>query len=148
MYRFVVTLCCCLAGTFGSLACINPSAQAQQAAVAVGTVAAERKPIERSGVLVGRVEAVQRVEVRARVTGYLEEVLFKEGDLIKEGAPLYRIEKGLFEAAVTAGSSRARAKQGSEDPDRNSAQEGAGTARPKLRNRSGTRPSISRRSTG
>ena len=34
--------------------------------------------------------------------GYLEEVLFKEGDLIKEGAPLYRIEKGLFEAAVTA----------------------------------------------
>ena len=27
-------------------------------------------------------------------------MLFKEGDLIKEGAPLYRIEKGLFEAQV------------------------------------------------
>jgi membrane fusion protein (multidrug efflux system) len=27
-------------------------------------------------------------------------VLFKEGDLIKEGAPLYRIEQGLFKAAV------------------------------------------------
>jgi membrane fusion protein (multidrug efflux system) len=40
------------------------------------------------------------VEVKARVTGYLEEVLFKEGDLIKEGAPLYHIEKGLFQAAV------------------------------------------------
>ncbi|NEU96726.1 efflux RND transporter periplasmic adaptor subunit [Bradyrhizobium uaiense] len=76
--------------------------QAPPAAVAVGTVAAERKPIERSGTLVGRIEAVQRVEVRARVTGYLEEVLFKEGDLVKEGAPLYRIERGLFEAAVTA----------------------------------------------
>ena len=104
MYRFVVTSCY-LAGTFGLLACINPPAQAQQAApaaVAVGTVAAERKPIERSGVLVGRVEAVERVEVRARVTGYLEEVLFKEGDMVKEGAPLYRIEKGLFEAAVTS----------------------------------------------
>jgi membrane fusion protein (multidrug efflux system) len=36
----------------------------------------------------------------ARVTGYVEDVLFKEGDLIKEGAPLYKIEKGLFEAAV------------------------------------------------
>jgi len=27
-------------------------------------------------------------------------LLFKEGDLVKEGQPLYRIEKGLFEAAV------------------------------------------------
>ena len=42
------------------------------------------------------------MEVRARVTGYLEEVLFKEGELIKEGTPLYRIEKGLFESAVAS----------------------------------------------
>ena len=48
----------------------------------------------------GRVEAINRVDVRARVTGYLEAVLFKEGDAVKEGAPLYRIEKGQFEAAV------------------------------------------------
>ena len=75
--------------------------QAPPTAIAVGTVIAERKTVARSGVFVGRVEAVQRLEVRARVTGYLEEVLFKEGDLIKEGAPLYRIEKGLFEAAVS-----------------------------------------------
>jgi membrane fusion protein, multidrug efflux system len=80
-------------------------AQAQQAAptaIAVGTVAAERRPIERSGTQVGRVEAIERVEVRARVTGFLDEVLFKEGEMVKEGAPLYRIEKGLFEAAVTS----------------------------------------------
>jgi len=38
--------------------------------------------------------------VRARVKGFLEAVLFKEGDLVTEGQPLYRIEKGLFEAAV------------------------------------------------
>ena len=76
------------------------SQQSPTSAVAVGTVVAERKVIGRSGVLVGRVEAVQRVEVRARVTGYLEEVLFKEGDLMKEGTSLYRIEKGLFEADV------------------------------------------------
>ncbi len=63
-------------------------------------VTAERKPVTRSQDFVGRVEAVQRVEVRARITGYLEKVAFKEGDLIKEGAPLYSIEKGLFEAAV------------------------------------------------
>jgi membrane fusion protein (multidrug efflux system) len=79
------------------------SVQAQQrepAAVSVSTVAAERRPISKTLGFVGRVEAVNRVEIRARVTGFLEEVLFNEGDSIKEGAPLYRIEKGLFEAAV------------------------------------------------
>jgi membrane fusion protein, multidrug efflux system len=72
----------------------------QPAAVPVQVVTAERKPVTRTLDLVGRVEAVHRVDVRARITGYLEEVLFKEGDLIKEGEPLYTIEKGLFEAAV------------------------------------------------
>jgi membrane fusion protein (multidrug efflux system) len=71
----------------------------QQPSTAVPVVArAERKPIARAGDFVGRVEAPSRVEIRARVTGYLEEVLFKEGDVIKEGAPLYRIEKGSFQA--------------------------------------------------
>ena len=69
-------------------------------AVPVGTVYAERKAIATTFDFVGRVEAINRVDVRARVTGYLDEVLFKEGDLVKEGAPLYRIEKGLFDAAV------------------------------------------------
>jgi len=105
MHRFATTFTCHLVGAFVIFFNVITLAHAQQnppTAIAVGTVAAERKAIARSGVFVGRVEAVQRVEIRARVTGYLEEVLFKEGDLIKEGAPLYRIERGLFEAAVTA----------------------------------------------
>ena len=73
---------------------------AEPAAVAVGTVYAERKPIAKTSDFVGRIEAINRVEVRARVKGYLEAVLFKEGDRVKEGQPLYQIEKGLFEAAV------------------------------------------------
>jgi membrane fusion protein, multidrug efflux system len=78
-------------------------ADAQQtppAAIPVGVVKAERRPIEKTRDFVGRVEAVNRVEIRARVQGFLEAVLFKEGDPIQEGAPLYRIEKGLFQAAV------------------------------------------------
>jgi membrane fusion protein, multidrug efflux system len=74
--------------------------QPQPSTVPVGTVMAERKAIARTFDFVGRVEAVNRVEVRARVTGFLEAVLFQEGDLIKEGAPLYRIEKDQFQAAV------------------------------------------------
>jgi len=80
------------------------SASAQQAApaaaVPVGTVAAARKPIAKTADFVGRIQAVESVDVNARVTGYLEEVLFKEGDSVKEGQPLYHIEKDLFKAAV------------------------------------------------
>jgi len=68
--------------------------QTQPATIPVGVVKAERKPIEKTRDFVGRVEAVNRVEIRARVQGFLEAVLFKEGD------PLYRIEKGMFQAAV------------------------------------------------
>ena len=77
-------------------------AQSNQAppAVPVGIVTADRKPVTKSFEFVGRVEAVQRVEIKARVTGYLEKINFKEGDLIKQGAELYSIERGLFEAAV------------------------------------------------
>ena len=76
--------------------------QAQPAgqATPVGTVLAEKRNVTQATTFVGRVQAKDRVEVRARVTGYLDEVQFKEGDVIAVGAPLYRIEPGPFEAAV------------------------------------------------
>src|SRR5215475_7959995 len=90
----VISAICAMPATAGA------QQQGAPSAVPVGTVLAERKPISKTLDFVGRVEAINRVEVRARVTGYLEQVLFKEGDLVKEGAPLYRIEQGLFQAAV------------------------------------------------
>ena len=58
-----------------------PNAHSQgAAAVPVGVVQAELRPIAKTLDFVGRVEAINRVEIRARVTGYLEAVLFKEGD--------------------------------------------------------------------
>jgi membrane fusion protein (multidrug efflux system) len=80
---------------------VSSSAQQQApAAVPVGTVQAEHKPIAKTKNFVGRVEAINKVEVHARVTGYLEDVQFKEGELVKEGQHLYHIEKDLFQAAV------------------------------------------------
>jgi len=75
-------------------------AHAQQVAPSVGTVFAQRKPIARTAGFVGRVAAIDSVQIRARVTGYLEAVLFKEGDFVKKGDRLYRIEQGQFQAAV------------------------------------------------
>jgi membrane fusion protein, multidrug efflux system len=74
--------------------------QAAPASVPVGVVQAERKPISATADFVGRVDAINRVTINARVKGFLEDVLFTEGDVVKEGAPLYKIEPGLFQAAV------------------------------------------------
>ena len=83
-----------------ALAAPAHSQQGAATTVPVTTVIAEKQPISKGLDFVGRVEAINRVDIRARVKGYLEAVLFKEGDLVKEGAPLYRIEKDLFQAAV------------------------------------------------
>jgi membrane fusion protein (multidrug efflux system) len=68
--------------------------------IQVGVVQAGRQGVTPGLEFVGRVEAIERVEIRARVTGFLQEVQFKEGDTVKEGAPLYLIERPPFEAAV------------------------------------------------
>jgi len=101
MRQPLCTACLCLALAHSAVA-----QQQQPTGVPVGVVRAERKPITRTNDFVGRVEAVSRVEIRARITGFLEEVLFKEGDLIKVGAPLYRIEKGLFQGPGRASGRR------------------------------------------
>jgi len=49
---------------------------------------------------VGRFVAVNSVEVRARVSGYLEAVHFKDGQLVKEGDLLFTIDRRPFENAA------------------------------------------------
>ena len=49
---------------------------------------------------VGRFIAFDYVEVRARVSGYLDKILFKDGQLVKEGDPLFIIDRRPFEATV------------------------------------------------
>ncbi len=48
----------------------------------------------------GRFEAVERVEVRPRVSGFIEQVHFKDGSLIKAGDLLFTLDKRTFAIAV------------------------------------------------
>lgn len=80
-----------------------PPAQAQfgpQGPPAVGVVTAERKPVTESTEFTGRIEAVNRVDIRARVTGFLEARLFQEGQEVKAGDVLFRLEKPPFQAQL------------------------------------------------
>ena len=65
---------------------------------AVGFVEARRQPVTESTEFIGRIEAISRVDIRARVTGFLEQRLFTEGAEVPENAPLFRIERAPFEA--------------------------------------------------
>lgn len=50
----------------------------------------------------GRFQAVDRVEVRARVSGYLDRVLFDDGELVRAGTPLFVIDQRPFRIALDA----------------------------------------------
>src|SRR5712672_2441877 len=68
----------------------------------VGVVEAVKRPITETSEFLGRIEAVNRVNVVARVTAFLEKRLFNEGDEIKKGDELYRLERGPFEADLAS----------------------------------------------
>src|SRR6202048_212354 len=92
--------------TAGAIAVGAPSAtQAQPAPSgppAVGIVEAAKRPVTESSEFLGRVEAGNRVNVVARVTAFLEKRLFAEGNEIKAGDELYRLERGPFEANLAS----------------------------------------------
>jgi RND family efflux transporter MFP subunit len=48
----------------------------------------------------GRLSAVKTVAIRARVSGYVTEVPFKEGDLVRKGDTLFLIDETIYAAAL------------------------------------------------
>src|SRR5262245_35003386 len=79
------------------------STQAQPQKAAPPTVAVSQ-PVEREIVewdeYTGRFDAVETVEIRARVSGHLTEVLFKDGQRVKQGDLLFVIDRRPFERAL------------------------------------------------
>jgi Biotin-lipoyl like len=58
------------------------------------------RPITEWDEYTGRFDAVELVEVRARVSGYLTDVLFTDGQIIKKGDPLFKLDQRPFERAL------------------------------------------------
>ncbi len=68
----------------------------------VVTHAVQKQDVSASIDFIGRSEASQRVEVRARVSGVLMERPFKEGEPVAAGDLLFRIDPAEFEAKVAS----------------------------------------------
>src|SRR5262249_11850104 len=67
-------------------------------AVVVAEVIKKTVPITPE--VVAQTDAVQTIELRARVQGVLEHVRFKEGALVKAGDILFEIQQGQYEASL------------------------------------------------
>jgi membrane fusion protein (multidrug efflux system) len=104
-------ICVCLIG-FSALLCAGPFgavALAQSAAEelpAVSVVSVQAEDVAQSIEFIGRMEAIQQVDVRARVQGFLERVNFREGQDVKPGDLLFKIEPDQYEAALTQAKSQ------------------------------------------
>ena len=68
----------------------------------VGVAKVAPKEITESSEFVGRIQAVNRVDLVARVTAFLLKRQFIEGSEVKAGDVLYRLERTPFEATVAA----------------------------------------------
>ncbi|EFK12161.1 efflux transporter, RND family, MFP subunit [delta proteobacterium NaphS2] len=64
----------------------------------VTVLVVEDQQVNPAETYVGRVEAIQAVDLRARVQGYLEAVKFREGAMVWTGDVLYVIEQAPYEA--------------------------------------------------
>lgn len=69
-------------------------------AIPASVARVERRPVELWQRYSGRLEAVERVEIRSRVAGAIESAHFREGALVEQGAPLLTIDPAPYEAAV------------------------------------------------
>jgi len=80
----------------------------------VTVVPVASREVRETADFIGRVTAIDKVDIVARVQGFVEQRLFTEGQMVKTGDLLFRIEQDTYKAAVaqqTANLAKARATE-------------------------------------
>jgi membrane fusion protein, multidrug efflux system len=85
---------------------LSGSAFAQQEPPVVTAAKPVVREIVEDDEFVGRFEAVDQVAIRSRVNGYLEEIHFTDGALVKQGDLLFTIDQRPYQAVYDAAKSR------------------------------------------
>lgn len=99
-------------------------AAAAPAAVAVSVATVEPRDARLFETFSGRLEAVERVEVRSRVAGAIKAIHFREGALVREGELLVSIDPEPFEAEVAEAEAQVAAAQARVELARNELERG------------------------
>jgi len=94
---------CFWAALIPMLAVVSPERAAHSQGApppAVTVKAVVNRPVTDTGTYIGRVVPIERVEVVARVPGFIEQRNFTEGQIVKKGELLFRIEQDTYKASV------------------------------------------------
>jgi membrane fusion protein (multidrug efflux system) len=82
------------------MGCWTAAAQATVPPPAVSVTPVVSRQVTETSDYIGRVTAIDKVDIVARVPGFIEERKFAEGRLVKKGDLLFRIEQATYKAAV------------------------------------------------
>jgi membrane fusion protein (multidrug efflux system) len=69
---------------------------------AVTVAAVTTRSVGRQGRFIGTIKAIQSVDLKARVEGFLEQVAFDQGSMVEQGALLYQIEQAPYQADLAS----------------------------------------------
>ncbi|WOI56434.1 efflux RND transporter periplasmic adaptor subunit [Palleronia sp. LCG004] len=89
-----------LAGLFGIESGEGDDQQQEQGPPAVVYSVAEVQSVAETFRFLGRIQPIERVDVRARVPGFIDEVAFRGGQQVEEGDLLFQIETAQYDAAL------------------------------------------------
>ncbi len=85
-------------------ACSEADKPFQRPSPEIGFVTVSAQDVPISTTLPGRIVAFETSEVRPQITGLIHKRLFKEGDIVRAGQPLYQVDERLYRAAVNQAS--------------------------------------------
>jgi membrane fusion protein, multidrug efflux system len=80
--------------------CSVAAAQSVPPPPAVSVTPVVSRQVTETADYIGRITAIDKVDIVARVEGFLEERNFKEGQDVRKGELLFRIEQAIYKAAV------------------------------------------------
>jgi membrane fusion protein, multidrug efflux system len=89
-----------IGGLIGIVGCASAAAQGAPPPPAVTVAPVVTRQLAPTGDFIGRVTAINKVDIVARVAGFIEERNFTEGQQVKKGDLLFRIEQDTYKAAV------------------------------------------------
>ena len=87
----------------------GPQKQGGAAAPAVTVATPIKRIVVDQDEYVGRFVAVDSVEIRARVSGYLDRIDFTDGQMVKQGDLLFTVDKRPFQTDARSGQGQSRA---------------------------------------
>jgi membrane fusion protein, multidrug efflux system len=98
--HFLLACMCAVTLAVALSGCKRATEKKPSSPAAVEFAAVEPKPIRLSDEFNGRVASINSVDVRARVTGYVDNVVYREGDSVKRGDLLFVIDPRPYQDAL------------------------------------------------